>query len=438
MRLLHFSDFHLQSNALLNDSLYTIRPFLKTLSKINQEQEIDLVIFSGDLIDKGGLSFKSIDDAFMAFYDNVLSKICSTLNLSDDRFIICPGNHDIRRSLDTQLTENGCQSTLKTAAEINKFITNVKETNDLTGVKRAEPFKRFLDILYTESENLYISFFESGFKYKIDNKSIGIISYNSSWRAYDDSDKGKLLIGETQLLSGLNFIKDCDFKIAVVHHYFDQLYDSDAIITQKLLQSEFDLLLCGHVHSATNRYVIEPLGKLLTLIAPGTLSANITTDSKKYSNGFSIVDIDFHEAKIYSKFYTYNFPESEFQLNTNIAINGIWAIDLPKSAEIEKEIERQGLIKTIKDEHVSKLDSQMLTFSTDTDAPKSLSELFVQPKLTLKTDIDSETEENIDDLTNILNNKENYLLFGTKESGKTVLLNRKHLIIKIRSGYWLK
>ncbi|MCQ6959905.1 metallophosphoesterase [Mucilaginibacter aquariorum] len=424
MRLLHFSDFHLNNNTLLKDGLFTIEPFLQSLNTLNNDQPIDLVVFSGDLIDQGGRSFKSAEEAFMSFYDNVIRKVCHKLNLGDDKFIICPGNHDIVRNLDSEITESGCLNTLTSTSKVNSFIRDIRNGGDMSGVKRIVPYKDFLDVLYTPSENLVVSYFESGFKYKIDNRKIGIIAFNSSWRCFGDNDKGNLLIGEDQLINGIKYIKDCDYKIAVIHHFIDQLTDTDKLLSEKLLQSEFDMLLCGHVHSASNKYVIEPQGKLLTLIAPGTLSVNVDTDSKKYSNGFSIIDLNFLDAKMSIKFYSYNFPNPEFNLNTSLGKEGIWAIDLPKSEAIEKEIERQNLIKTINEEHVCKMDMHMLTYSTDTDAPKSLMELFVQPKLTLKASINSDKEETIEDILSIINNKENYLLFGTKESGKTILLDK--------------
>jgi predicted MPP superfamily phosphohydrolase len=423
MRILHFSDLHLDFETLTKDKLYTIAPFLKTLEEIREDTVIDIVVFSGDMIDKGGQSFKTIDDAFISFYDNVIRKVCDVLNIGDERFIITPGNHDILRSLDSSLIENGCNTTLITASAINEFIKQVRST-DTTGVKRVEPYKRFLDMLYTPSDNLYISYFESGFKFKIDNKQIGIISYNSAWRCYGEKDKGNLLIGEDQLINGIAYIKNCDYKIAVIHHNTDQLKDSDKLLTEKILQSEFDLMLSGHVHSASNKYIIEPQGKLLTLIAPGILSPNIQTDSKNFSNGFSIIDVDFLKAQINISFYDYTFPNAKFNINTAIANNGVWAIALPKTEEIEKETQRQNLIKTIREEHLKKLDTHLLTYSTDTDAPKCLMDLFVQPKLMLKTSIESDKEETIEDSLSILKNKANYLIFGTKESGKTILLDK--------------
>ncbi len=424
MRILHFSDFHLTKSSLDKDKLFTIQPFLKTLEELNTEQQVDLVVFSGDMIDKGGQSFPTPVDAFISFYDNVIQKVCATLKIEDNKFIIAPGNHDIVRNYDSELIENGCRTTLVTEQAINKFLKEKRNGVDLSGIQRIIPYKDFLEMIYTSSENIALSLFESSFTYKIDNKQIGVVSFNTSWRCYDNDDKGRLLIGEDQLINSLKAVDKCDYKIAILHHHPEHLMDFDRLITEKILQSNFDLLLCGHVHSADNKYIIEPHGQLLTLIAPGTLASNVDSDSKRYSNGFSVIDLNFIEGKITTTFYTYSSLNTKFHINTAVGKSGIWEIELPKTESIEREIEKQKLLNSIKEEHSSKCDTHLLTYNTDTDAPKSLMELFVQPKLTYKASIDSEKEEVIDDLMDVLKNADNYLFFGTKEAGKTLLLDR--------------
>ena len=57
MRILHFSDFHLRPNGLGKRSMDIFHRMMEKLQEINQEENIDLVIFSGDMIDKGGKDF---------------------------------------------------------------------------------------------------------------------------------------------------------------------------------------------------------------------------------------------------------------------------------------------------------------------------------------------------------------------------------------------
>ena len=57
MRILHFSDFHLRPNKQGERSMDIFNRMMDKLQEINQEANIDLVIFSGDMIDKGGKYF---------------------------------------------------------------------------------------------------------------------------------------------------------------------------------------------------------------------------------------------------------------------------------------------------------------------------------------------------------------------------------------------
>ena len=54
IRILHISDFHLNGNY-VDDAKTLLQNILDAIEKANQQ--IDLVVFSGDMIDKGGKTF---------------------------------------------------------------------------------------------------------------------------------------------------------------------------------------------------------------------------------------------------------------------------------------------------------------------------------------------------------------------------------------------
>ncbi len=65
LRILHLSDLHLINHSEHTNALLT--SLLNSMGRLGQDGGIDLVIFTGDLIDKGGSSFGSIGAAFSAF-----------------------------------------------------------------------------------------------------------------------------------------------------------------------------------------------------------------------------------------------------------------------------------------------------------------------------------------------------------------------------------
>lgn len=423
MRIIHFSDLHLKHGENEKTLRYVINPLIVTLKEQNEITKIDLILFTGDLVDKGGIGFKNLTEAFFNFHDNVMKPICKSINLDENRFIICPGNHDIKRDLDNEHLEKGLSLNLNSEEAVADFIKKNRNNNIKEGIERIKDFKEFEELIYS-SDNYKFSYFESLFTFSIENEKVGIASLNSSWRCFSDDDDGNLLLGIDQLINATNYLNDCKFKIVLSHHHYDAFKPFEKDNVEKIIQKDFDLYLSGHVHSAKNKYIIDPTGKVLSLIAPGTLSDNVSTDSKKHTNGFSIIDVDFSENNVEISFYSYHFPNSNFNLNDTIAKNGKWNIDLPKTEEVEKKLRKKELIDSIKSEYLPKIDSHLLTYSTDTDAPKCLNDIFVKPKLVIKEDIKDDKEIIVEDLLDIIKDEKNYIIFGVKESGKTILLDK--------------
>ena len=65
LRILHLSDLHLVKENPAMDAL--LMYLNRSMDEIQKDRGIDLVIFTGDLIDKGGASFEDINTAFKKF-----------------------------------------------------------------------------------------------------------------------------------------------------------------------------------------------------------------------------------------------------------------------------------------------------------------------------------------------------------------------------------
>ena len=55
LRILHFSDLHLVKDEPSMKTL--LMHFIQSMDEIQKDGNIDLVVFTGDLVDKGGCSF---------------------------------------------------------------------------------------------------------------------------------------------------------------------------------------------------------------------------------------------------------------------------------------------------------------------------------------------------------------------------------------------
>lgn len=100
LRILHLSDLHLVKENPAMDAL--LMYLNRSMDEIQKDGGIDLVIFTGDLIDKGGASFGDINTAFKKFEEVVITPILEKLRLSKDRFVFIPGNHDTENDIGKQ------------------------------------------------------------------------------------------------------------------------------------------------------------------------------------------------------------------------------------------------------------------------------------------------------------------------------------------------
>ena len=110
MRILHFSDFHLDGNHIA-ESKAVLDYMIEALAEICNERKIDLVLFSGDMLVQGGLGFNhDLKQGFEKFREVVITPLMKGLGLPESRFIFTPGNHDIDRNADNKRLEMSLES----------------------------------------------------------------------------------------------------------------------------------------------------------------------------------------------------------------------------------------------------------------------------------------------------------------------------------------
>ncbi|MDQ3191439.1 MAG: metallophosphoesterase [Bacteroidota bacterium] len=422
MRVLHLSDFHLDKGKLEDYTNHIINPLLNSIEKYQKELPFDIIFFTGDLVNLGGSSYENIEEAFKDYEKVFINPLLERTKLTKDFFFFVPGNHDVIRNLDSINIEAGLKQNLNSVEAVNDFFINPEGNN------RIKSFKNFENEFYKDTNQLEKdqTDFHSAFKIKIGSKNVGIACLNSSWRCFDSkTDKSNLIIGEFQLNKSLEFIQDCDIKIALSHHHFEWMAPFDYELVSARLKQNFHLYFCGHVHKNSCGYCEDPEGQLFSFCAPGMLSSSIRNQLKKYDNGFTIIDYNIEEAKLKATFKKGEYLKKEFILNTALGNNGIWETKIPIGEAVEKLFREQSLIKQLKDDILPLINSHLITHSTDTKAPKSIDEIFVMPNLAIKSEIDEDKQDDlIEDLKDLIKSEKNYVIFGTKESGKTILLDK--------------
>lgn len=290
IRILHFSDFHLDGKH-IEEAKSLLRKMINVINKdFHDDKQVDLVIFSGDMINKGGHDFRNIDEAFNSFLYICINPLLTSLHLNKDRFFFTIGNHDLHLIKDDEVYDNGLASTLTSEKAIKAFVD--ERQDNLNYLSRQSSFISFRDKFYKEftEDQCQLTPFQSNFKIEVKGIKIGITSLNTSWRCCFN-DKGRLVTGLWQIVNSESFLEGCDLKVAVGHHHPESMKDYEISEFLNLLSKNYDVYFSGHTHKSSTELRYRE-GWLMDVISPGALSGNIYEDRDPYKNGFQIVEID--------------------------------------------------------------------------------------------------------------------------------------------------
>lgn len=425
IRIIHLTDFHLNKKNLDDWNSYLKKVLLQKLEELNEEIEIALIVFTGDAIDKGGKDFESAEKAFEIFRKEIIDIILTKLELPVENFLIIPGNHDVVRDNDKERDELGNRAYFKDYHNVAEFMKEASLNKDFSGMKRMVPYKKFENELYKDvNNNANVTMFGSSFILERKNidASIGVACLNSSWRCYEQDDKGSLLIGERQLVEHTNFIENTDFKICLVHHPLDALAEIESRTISSHIYKEFDLVLIGDIHENSTTMVTGVNGNSFINIAPSGLN-DIRSDSRTYANGFTVVDVDLKNSEICIKYLKYVHKFKKYLLDTEASGNdeGVYCQTIPNKTEKKYTKTIQTILDSIMENHYSVMDNHMISVRAEIELT-CIKEAFVLPPITKGKSL-SEDDEYVN-LNQIIKSNYSQIFFGNKESGKTVLLYR--------------
>jgi len=413
IQIIHLSDFHLNEKNLKDWKDFVKKAFIEKIKELSIDIEKTIIVCTGDLIDKGNLNFDKSKNSFELFKEKVIDYICNELSIPLERFVIVPGNHDMIRSNDSTKSELGNREYYKTYNNILSSSKEILDNDEREGIKRNIPFSEFNEKLYSGVANKYSSFLGNAFTYNIDNKKIGFSCLNSAWRCYDDDDKNYLILGEEPLKRCTEYIKDCDVKIALMHHPLDWFNLERSYIAGHI-NKDYDILLVGHVHESQTITQTGFSGTLFTNIAPSCTS-DIREDCKAFSNGFTFIQYDKTNKEVVCKYFKYNHEEKKFDKNEDIGEKGEFVSEIPNPNKTSTHTLIEKCLKNIKDDFYKIMNEHII--AQKIHVIPDIKEAFIMPPL---------TDQNKDEvsLDEICKSKHNTCIFGTQEIGKTTLLYR--------------
>jgi predicted MPP superfamily phosphohydrolase/energy-coupling factor transporter ATP-binding protein EcfA2 len=424
LTILHLSDLHFEPGQrkdirIVRDALFADLASLK--SSLGLEPSI--VIFSGDFVFAGDLGYGDDRNDYDSVLKEFINPLLQSIELDTDDLFVCAGNHDVQRSKVDEIIEEGLRQKLTNEQAVSSVLDNIDRHKYI--VDRLSNFERFRVSLpnrhLRKSNELFATYKITRF-----NKVIGIACLNSAWRASgggDETDYGKLLIGERALDSCIEDLADCDLRIGVVHHPFSYLQAYERIEMQRRAFNAFNVWLHGHIHEQDYQLAQTLNESRVIAIAGGAVYYR-----RGYYNGYSIIQYSLNEntGRIYLREYfdrVRRFTESALQEGTvsfTLSSTGIG----PLSGNL-------SLIAQIRPGVHELVNKHLLSAATlQSRAPKELEKIFVEPPLSTVSEHKQKSWElnqrkriPTKSLDELLSSEKNLLFIGKRESGKTTLLN---------------
>lgn len=160
---------------------------------------------------------------------------------------IVPGNHDVNRTLITEDQNDWIEKQV----DSNNIINLLNNTPLMWSriMERLKDYRDFVEEIgcnHLLSDPQRLTFTAKRF---INGVSVGITGLNSVWSCSKEGQKGKIWSGGLwQIYKSVPLIKECDVKIAIIHHPTGWFVEQEDQEISRLLQLEYDFCLHGHEH----------------------------------------------------------------------------------------------------------------------------------------------------------------------------------------------
>ena len=340
MRIIHLSDIHLSNENFESFRLHYRDSLIKELNRINRETKIDLIIISGDLVDKGGSSlkkiegYKNVDNPYDIFENEFINPICEKTNLQN-KLIFIPGNHDIQQDKIDKVKEEGLKHLLVDFETTNTICQEYKKNLDGINFERLENYLSF-EKRYFEKIKSSISEHEySDFEIKIVYDKVGIALINDSWRCGNGKVENHFL-GTNQLYRSIQYLDkhNTECNIVVMHHPFKCYNEKEGQEIENILHNQkINIVLLGHEH--TQQFDESNWGSNNKVIYIRGRSAFDKPHEKEdeYISGFTIIDLYLSEKKIvchYRKYDRTSFSFTDNNFGGTYIREGYYDIPEPK------------------------------------------------------------------------------------------------------------
>lgn len=278
LQILHLTDLHLRASPPWDQQLLHKR-LLEDLRGLDARgQKPNLLFFSGDLAYAAG------DVDAYAPVGEYLSSVRDISNIAPNDVFLCPGNHDIDRSVVS--AHSADLKMWRKRASSSDTASALAEDADFKGyLQRA--FLKYESFKNANSGNMEV--YQDNFvsSYTSDGLAHNIITLNTATLSGgglhpDLDDRGRLFVPEQSLELAFESVDKSRPTLVIGHHPFSWLNDYTQGIISRVMPQYAAAYFCGHMHDAVPSSSQFIAGKLITAQSGALYS------SRNYWNGYAI------------------------------------------------------------------------------------------------------------------------------------------------------
>ncbi|MFC1862939.1 metallophosphoesterase family protein [Thermodesulfobacteriota bacterium] len=317
---LHLSDLHFQATKeTSSDRDVILTDLLEDLRRLKERHDLspDFILISGDIAYCGiNAEYKLAE----RFFDELLE----ATELSKERLLVVPGNHDVDCSLISQAAKTAISS-LDSRNMMEGALIDAQDRSLI--LRKFNGYSNFIKDYFNDAINFTDDQYFWARTLDLSDKKIVVLGLNSAWVASGGADdRGKLGLSEQQVRQALKQTTDSEIKIALLHHPFDWLYEFDWNVCESLLMDNCDFILSGHLHKTSLSFKQTPDARAMNITA-GACYAN-----RDYHNSYNIVRLDYERREGELFLRTWSDSGSGFWTEDTLAYqnakNGIYHFSL--------------------------------------------------------------------------------------------------------------
>lgn len=402
LNILHISDFHYRSGKNL-DYVSMVKDLI---ASVKSNAEVDLVIFSGDLVFSG-----EHESDFTEAYALLISPLLEALGLGEERLMIAPGNHDMERGCELEAITQ-YYSSVQDAGQLRKVVKDNRQV-----LLSMDNFRNYNSAIWKLHDRSSVSdYFVKSKSVTIKGEKISLIDINSAWRCTrSEDDRGNLLFPVDYLKDAIDnaILSGATFIMCNMHHSLSDFKEFIEDELQELIYDRCHFLFTGHYHKQRASVIEASSIGLLHNRASAVYNRH-----DKYSQyGYCLISFDTNDFRANIKKYT--FSDNVFKAGPETICH------IPMDKEKFQINEFRKKIHDVERRLMDKANDLFVSGRQVYDENNGFKQLFVPPVLkdkSVKDEIASRKKGNHVSYTTIIDSKEDYIIYGLDKCGKTSLL----------------